>query len=157
MLSHPYGLTLTFIHNYWKAIALTIQTFTDKVSSLLSRFVITFQPRSKCLLNSWLQSLSTVILEPKKIKSVTAFIFSPSVCHEVMGPYVMILIFWLLSFKLAFSLLFSLPSRGSLVPLCFLPLVWCHLHIWGIDISPGSLDSSLSFIKPGISHDVVCM
>ena len=53
--------------------------------NMLSRFVIPFLPRSKCLLNSWLQSPSAVILEPKKIKSVTASIVSPSVCHEVMG------------------------------------------------------------------------
>ena len=71
---------------------------------MLSRFVITFIPRGKCLLISWLQSLSAVILEPKKRKSVTASAFSPSICHEVMGPDAMILVFWMLSFKPAFSL-----------------------------------------------------
>ena len=55
--------------------------------NMLSRFVIAFLPRTKCLLISWLQSLSTVILEPKKIKSVTVTIFPPSICHEVMGSY----------------------------------------------------------------------
>ena len=73
-----------------KTIALTIWTFVSKVMSLLfnmlSRFVIAFLPRSKHLLISWLQSLSAVILETKKIKSVTGYTFSPSVCHEVMGP-----------------------------------------------------------------------
>ena len=73
-LSHPYMTT-------GKTITLTIQTFVSKVMSLLynmlSRFVIAFLPRSKCLLISWLQPLSAVILEPKKIKSVTASIFSP--------------------------------------------------------------------------------
>ena len=59
---------------------------------MLSRFVIAFLPRSKCLLISWLQSLSAVILEFKKIKSVTVFIFFP-ICHEVMGPVAMIIVF----------------------------------------------------------------
>ena len=67
----------------------TIQTFVGKVLfllfNMLSRFVIAFLPRSKHLLISWLQSLSAVILEPKKIKSVTVSIFSPSICQEVMG------------------------------------------------------------------------
>ena len=73
-----------------KNIALTSQIFVGKTMSLLfnmlSRLVIAFLPRSKCLLISWLQSLSAVISEPKKIKSVTVFIVSPCVCHEVMGP-----------------------------------------------------------------------
>ena len=71
----------------------------------LSRFVIAFLSRSKHILISWLQSPSAVILEPKKIKSVTISIFfSPSTCHEVMGPDAMILVFWMLSFKSAFLL-----------------------------------------------------
>ena len=61
--------------------------------NMLSRFVIAFLPRSKSLSISWLQSLSAVILEPKKIKSVIVSIFSPSTCHEVMGPDAMILVF----------------------------------------------------------------
>ena len=73
------------------------QTFVDKVTSLLfntvSRLVINFFPRSKRLLISWLQSPSAVILEPQKIKSVTVFIVSPSICHEVIGPDTMILVF----------------------------------------------------------------
>ena len=80
-LSHPYMTT-------GKTIALTRQTFVSKVLSLLfnmlSRFLIAFLPKSKHLLISWLQSPSTVILEPKKI--VIASIVSPSICHEVMGP-----------------------------------------------------------------------
>ena len=72
-----------------KTISLTRWTFVGKVMSLLfnilSRLVITFLPRSKCLLISWLQSPSAVILEPKKIKSVIVSIVSPSACHEVMG------------------------------------------------------------------------
>ena len=70
-------------------MALTIWTFVSKVRSLLhnmlSMFVTAFLPRSKSLLISWLQLLSTVILVPKKIKSVTVSIVSPSICHEVMG------------------------------------------------------------------------
>ena len=70
---------------------------------MLSRLVTTFLPRSKCPLISWLQSSSAVILEPPK-KSVTVSIISPSICHEVMGPDAMILVFWMLSFKPTFSL-----------------------------------------------------
>ena len=80
-----------------KTIALTRQTFVGKVTSLLfnmlSRLVIAFLPRSKHLLISWLQSLSAVILEPKKRKSITVSIVSPFICHEVMGPDAMILVF----------------------------------------------------------------
>ena len=80
-----------------KAIALIRQTFVGKVMSLLlnmlSRLVITFLPRSKHLLISWLQSLSAAIWEPKKIKSVTVFIVYPSISHEVMGPDAMMLVF----------------------------------------------------------------
>ena len=83
-LSHPYMIT-------GKTIALTRWTFVGKVTSLLftmlSRLVITFLPRSKRLLISWLQSPSEVILEPPKIKSATV---SPSICHKVMGPDAMI-------------------------------------------------------------------
>ena len=91
-LSHPY-MTIG------KTIALTRQTFVGKVMSLLlnmlSRLVITFLPRSKHLLISWLQSPSAVILEPKKIKSDTVSTVSSSICHEVMGPDAMILVFWI--------------------------------------------------------------
>ena len=89
-LSHPYMTT-------GKTIALTRRTFVGKVMSLLfnmlSRLVIPFLARSKRLLISWLQSPSAVILEPKKIKSVTVSIVSPSICHEVMGLDAMILVF----------------------------------------------------------------
>ena len=70
----------------------------------LSKFVIAFLPSSKHLLISWLQSPSPVVLEPKKIKYVTASTFSPYICHEVMAPDVMNILFWMLSFKTAFSL-----------------------------------------------------
>ena len=96
-LSFLYDLTLTSIHDTGKTIALGRWTFVGKVMSLLfsmlSRFVIAFLPSGKHLLISWLQSSSTVILEPPKIKSVTVSIVSPSICHEVMGPDAMIFIF----------------------------------------------------------------
>ena len=95
-LSHSYMTT-------GKTIALTRQTFVGKVMSLLfnmpSRLVITFLPRSKCLLISWLKSPSAVILEPQKIKSDTVSTVSLSISHEVTGPDAMILVFWMLSFK----------------------------------------------------------
>ena len=98
-LSHPYMST-------GKTIALTRWTFVGKVMSLLfnmlSRFVVAFLPRSKYLLISWLQSPSAVILEPKKIKSVS--IVSPSISHEVMGPDALIFVFRMLSFKALFHL-----------------------------------------------------
>ena len=68
------------------------------------RFVTAFLPRGKCLLISWLRSLSTLIMEPKKIKSAPVSMFSPSICHEVMDPDAMILVFWMSSFKPGFSL-----------------------------------------------------
>ena len=112
-LSHSYMTT-------GKTIALTIQIFRGTVMSLifktLSIFVIVFLPRSKWLLILRLQSLSAVILKS------TVSTASPSICHEVMGPDAMILIFWMLSFKLAFSLscftfikmLFNLFNSSSL-------------------------------------------
>ena len=89
-LSHPYMIT-------GKTIALTRRTFVGKVMSLLfnmlSRLVVAFLPRSKHLLIPWLQSPSAVIFEPKIIKSVTISVVSPSICHEVMWPDAMILVF----------------------------------------------------------------
>ena len=97
VLSFLYGPALTFTHDCWKTIALMRWTFVGKVMSLLfnmqSRWVIAFLPRNKCLLISWLQSPSAVILESKKIKSVSVSIVSPSICHEVMGLDAMILVF----------------------------------------------------------------
>ena len=115
-LSHLYMTT-------GKTIALTRWTFVSKIVSvlfyMLSRLVITFLPRSKRLLISWLQSPSAVILEPKNKVSHCCTV-SPAICHEVMGPDAMILVSWMLSFKPTFSLSFSLSSGGYLVPLHFL-------------------------------------
>ena len=119
-LSHPYMTT-------GKIIALTRWSFVGKVLSLL---LIAFLPRSKHLLIWWLQSLFAVILESKKIKSVTVSIVSPSTCHEVMR-----LDAWYKFFKCwVSSQLFHSPLspslRSSLV-LYFLPLEQCHPHVWG--------------------------
>ena len=96
-LSLLYGPMLTSIHDYRKTLSLTRWTFVGKVMSLLlnklSRFVIAFLPRNKHLLISWLQLPSEVILESKKIKSVTVSIIFPSIFHEVMGPDTMIFVF----------------------------------------------------------------
>ena len=117
-----------------KATALTRWTFVGKVMSLLfnmlSRLVIIFLQRSNCLLISWLQSLFAVILEHKKIKSVTVSTVFPFICHDMMRPDAKILVFWMLSFKPAFPLssfifikrLFS-SSSVSTIRMC--------LHIWG--------------------------
>ena len=148
-LSHPCMTTR-------KSTALTIWTFVGKVMPLLfntlTRFVIAFLPRSKCFLISWLWSPSAVILEPKKIKSL-----SPSICHEVMGTDVVILAFecWVLSQH--FHSPFSPSSIGSLVPLCFLLLGWCHLHIWGCWFI--SLQSWFQLVThpAQILHNIFCM
>ena len=120
---------------------------------MLSRLVITFLPRSKCLLISWLQSPSSVILEPKKIKSVTVSTVSPSICHEVMGPDAMILVFWMLSFKPTFSLssftfirrLFSCSSLSAIrvVSSAYLKLLIFLLA----NLVPACASSSPAFLK----------
>ena len=105
---HPYMTT-------GKTIALTRWTFVSKVMSLLfnmlSRLVIAFLPRCKLLLISWLQSPSSVILEPKKIKFITVSIVSPSICQEVMGLDAIISVFWILSFSQLLTLLFHFIKR----------------------------------------------
>ena len=102
-LSFLYSPTLTSIHNYWKN-----HNFVSQVMSLLfnmlSMLVIVFLPRSKHFSTSWLQLPSAVILEPKKLKSVTVSIVSPSICHDMMGPDAIILVLWMLSFKPTFPL-----------------------------------------------------
>ena len=130
-----------------KIIALTICTSVRKLMSLLfnmlSSFVIAFLPRSKCVSVSWLQLPSAVILEPKKIKSVTVFMVSLSIYHEVMGQDAMALVFWMLSFKATFllsSFIFIIFHHFSSSSFSFTLLFsssllsaigWCYLHIWG--------------------------
>ena len=117
-LSHLYMTT-------GKTIALTIWTFVGEVRSMLfntvSKLVIDFLPRSKLLLILWLLSTSAVFLEPKKIKSVTASTFSPSICYEVIGPDAMSLVFLMWSFKPDFTLLFH-PHQESL----YFLFTFCH-------------------------------
>ena len=138
-----------------KTIALTRWTFVSKVMSLLfimlSKLVVAFLPRIKCLLMWWLQSPSVVILEPKKIKSVLVLTVSPSVCYQVMGLDAMILALWMLSFKPAFSLfsftfikrLFSSssPSVIRVVSSAYLRLLIFLLAI----LIPACDSSSLAF------------
>ena len=149
-LSHPYMTT-------GKTIALTRQTFVGKVMPLLfnmlSRFVISLLPRSKGLLISWLQPPSAVILKPKKIKSVTVFTVYPSICLEVMVLNAMIFVFWMSSFKPAFSLssrtfikrLFSsfLLSAIRVMPSAYLRLLIFLLTV----LIPVWASSSLAFFK----------
>ena len=102
---------------------------------MLSRLVISFLPRSKHLLVSWLQSPSAVILAPQKIKSDTVSTVSPSICHEVMGPDDMILVHWMLSFKPTFSLssftfIKSLFSSSSLSAIRMVPSAYLRLLIF---------------------------
>ena len=115
VLSFLYGTTLTSIFYYWKNVALTRQTFVGNIMSLLfnmlSSLVITFISRSKHLLISWLQSPSTVISVPPKIKSVTVSTVYPSNCLEVMGPDAMMVVFWMLSFKPTFHSSFPFIKR----------------------------------------------
>ena len=136
-----------------KTIAFTRWTLVNKVMSLLfnmlSRQVIASLPSSKCLLISWLQSISAMILEPKKIKSVNVSTVSPSLCHEVMGPDVMIFIFfWILSFKPADflpsqSLWFSKRVSTQAGPPTFFFPNW-HVVIW-VKIGDFSNDAILPF------------
>ena len=108
-LSHPYMTT-------GKTTALIRWNFVGKLMSLLfnmlCRLVITFLPKSKHILISWLQSPSAVILEPPKIKSVTVSTVSPSIPHAVTGPEAMILVFWMLSFKPTFSFSFHFHQEA---------------------------------------------
>ena len=151
-----YGPTVTSILTTGKNIPFTIQTFVGKVTfmlfNMLSRFIIAFLPRSKCLLISWLQSLFAVILEPKIIMSVAVSIVSPSICNEGMGPDAIIFIFWMLSFEPAFSLssftlikrFFSSSSLSATTVLSFanLRLLMFLLAI----LIPSSASSSLAFL-----------
>ena len=126
-LSHPYMTT-------GKIIALTRQTFIGKVMSLLfnmlSRLVITFLPRSKHLLISWVQSPSAVILEPPKIKSATVSTVYSSICSDVMGQNAMILVFWMLSFKPTFSLS-SIPMNAyTHIYICRYTCIWNLLFLY---------------------------
>ena len=124
MLSFLYSPPLTSIHDYWKTIALTRWTFVGKAISLLfnvlSRLVITFLSMHKCLFRSCSHHLQWFCSPPKESLSLFSIV-SPFICHEVMRPDAMILVFWMLSFGQLFHSPLSLSSRGSLVLLHF-----CH-------------------------------
>ena len=133
-----YCPALTTVSDHWEDHNLDYTDFCQVMSLLFntpSRFIIAFLPRSNCLLISWLQSLSAVILEPKKRKSVTISAFYPSVCHAAMGLNAMILVVGFFFLYLTLSRLFHSPpspsSRVSLVPLLFLPLEWYPPHTRG--------------------------
>ena len=119
-----------------KMIVLTIQTYVSKLMSLLfnmlPRLVIAFLPRNKQASFNFMAAVTICSdLGAQEIKSVTVFIVSPSIFHEVIRPDAMILVFGMLNFKPTFHSPLSPSSGGSLVPLHFLPLEWYHLHIWG--------------------------
>ena len=118
--------------------------------NMLSRLVIAFLLQSMRFLISWLQSSSAVTLEPKKIKSVTVSIVSPSICHEVMGPDATILVFWMLSFKPAFSLFFHFQEALQfLFTFCHKGGVICVSEVTDISASnliPACVSSSPAFL-----------
>ena len=121
-------------------------------------FAIAFLPKSKCCLISWLHSLSTVIWEPNKIKSVTASNSSPSICHEVIGPDAMILVFWMLNFKPAFSLssltlIRKLLSSSSLSAVRVVLFAYLSLLIFLLAILIPACDSSSSAFLMMFSSD----
>ena len=137
VLQHSAFFLVQFSHPYMttgKTIALIIQTFVGKVMSMLFntlyRFVRAFLPRGKYPLISWLPSPSAVILEPKN-KVWHCFHVSPSLCHEVMGLDAMIFVFWMLSFKPAFSLSPSTSIKRLFSSSPLSPIGGHHLHIWG--------------------------
>ena len=151
-LSLPYSPPLTSVHGYWKNHNFDYKDICQQSNvsgfNTLSRFVIAFVPRNKCLLISGLQALSTVILEPKKILSATV---PPSICHEEMGLDTMILVFWMLSFKSAFSLssftfIKRLFSSSSLFAMRVVSSAYLRLLIFLLAILIPTSDSpSLAF------------
>ena len=111
-------------HDYWKNHTFDYMDLCQQILyfNMLSGFVIAFLPRNKHLLISWLQSQSTVILEPKKINSVTASTFPPSICHEVIGPDTMILIYFNVEFQTSLFILLFDSHQGAL----YFLFIFCH-------------------------------
>ena len=145
------GPNFTSIYDYWKNHSFDYIDLFSQVMSLLfntlSKFVTAFLLRGKHLLVSWLQSPSAVIMEPKKIKSVTVFTFPPSLCHAVMGLDALILVFWILSFKPAFSLSsFTLIKRlfcsSSLSAIRVVSFAYLRLLIFLLALLIPAYDSS---------------
>ena len=158
-LSHPYMTT-------GKTIASTRRTFVGKVMSLLlnmlSRLVITFLPRSKHLLISWLNHHLQWFWSPPKIKSDTVSTVSPSLCHEVMGPDAMIFIFWMLSFKPTFPLstftfIKRLYSSSSLSAIRVVSSAYLRLLIFLLAILiPACASSSPAFLVMYSAYNTAC-
>ena len=130
LVYHP---GLTTLCDHWEDHSLDYMDLCEQnnISAFQHMFMIIIAslPRSNCLPISWLQLPSTVILKPKKKKSVTISTFSASCCHEVMGPGAMILAFLIFSIKLALSLSSFTLIKRPFVPCHFLPLEWHHQHI----------------------------
>ena len=141
-----YGPALTTPHDHWKTTASTVWTFVGTAMSLLlntlSTFVIAFLPRSNRLLILWLQSPSSVILEPTKRKSLTTSTFSPTICHEVKGLDAMILVFLIFNLKLGFSL-----SSFTLIKRFFSSSLLCAIKSGIICLSEVSCFSCLSWFQ----------
>ena len=112
-------------------VCIPTNTWVSLFFNMLSRFVTAFLPRSKSYLISWLQSLSSVILEPMKIKSANDFSFLPCICQEMMGLGCTIFVFWMLSYKPAFSLSSFIFIKRLFSFSSLLSLEWNHLYIWG--------------------------
>ena len=148
MLSLLYCPALTSIPDYWKNHSFDYMVLCrqNDVSAfeylnMLSKFVIAFLPGSKCLWISWLRSPSAVILEPKKRKSATVFIFFSPIYHEVMGPDAMIFIFWMLRYKPACQLILVWQTTANFfvylfiytcILIVFFSLYSCYLWIFSL-------------------------
>ena len=150
-----YGPALTKKHDHWEDIWIFVGRVMSLIFNTLSRFVIAFLQRSTCLLISLVQSPSTVILEPKKRKSVTISHFSPSLCHEVMGLDATILVFLIFSFKLAlscysFTLIKSLSSSSSLSAIRVVSNAYLRLLAFLLPILIPACNS------PGLAFLIMC-
>ena len=158
-LSLIYGPTFTYVHGYWKNCSFDYMDicWQSNISAFPHIVYVChhFPAKKKIILISWLQSLSAVILELKQRKFVTISPFSPSICHEVMGLDAVILVFLNLSFQLALSLSSFTLIKGLFISSSLFAIEWYHLFIWGCWYF-SQLYSSLWFIQPGISHDVLC-
>ena len=151
-VSHPY-MTMEKPLTIWTIVSKHVSAFY-----MLPRLIIAFLPKSKCLFISWLQSPSAVFLESKKTNFVTAPTFFPSICHEVMGPGAMILLFWMCSFKPAFSLssftlIKRLFSSSSLSAIGVASSVYLRLLIFLLAVLiPVCESSSLAFYMMHFAH-----
>ena len=163
ILQRPAFFTVQLSHSYMttgKTITLIRWTLIDKVMSLLfnllSRLVITFLPRRKRLLISWLQSSSAVILEPRKIKPATVSTVSPFIWHEVMGLDAMILVFWILRFRTKFSLSSFIFMKRLFSAIKVVSSAYLMLLIFLLEILIPACASSSSAYKKCIGRMIMC-